>query len=369
MHKCALYIPRPGDTSRMVQHGYVDTLRHLGWTVYVGDPKTKLCCKQWIEEYGVQLIITHSRYGIRQLPINVINDKHITVFVNALPLNKNKTTIDDPYEFAHDDEPYLIREINSVVVHTSLETHIWPECMLGWKDGGVDLLFLPLAGNIMKSVPPTCDTLTDVVMVANFGHRQGIMKHLIEPLFKRVDLLGYSHQAFGDNVWQLAGLSHNGPLVGDVGKLAHVYATAKVCPNVHTERQISLQAYVNERSFMIPLCGGVQVSDNPLVEKYLGPHCIVSASTTDFMDQVLSIAESQYRCFEQIKAGVSHVANNHTYFNRLALLFANADLDELSKDTESSGKRVAIQHCWELDARLGAAERNVPYGKEVIGIA
>lgn len=369
MNKCALYIPRPGATSQMIQHGYVDALKHLGWKVFVGNPETKLCCGGWIKEHGIRLIMTSSRYGIRQLPIDIINEHRVVVLVDALPLNSTEAYIDGPYEFAHEDEPEVISEIDNSVVHTRLEPHMWSEYMSGWKRNDLNVIHLPLAGNIIKAMPPSCSVLTDVAMVANFSHRQNIMKHLIDPLFKRIDLLGYSYQAFGDNIWQLAGLNYNGPLIGDVRKLAHVYATAKVCPNVHTERQVSLQAYVNERSFMIPLCGGLQVSDNPVVSKYLGQHCEVASSTTDFINKVTGIIEDQSGRFDKISASVEHVSQNHTYFNRLVELFNAAGLSELSEKTKIEGQRVATKHCWGMDARLSAEERGVRYEHEVISTA
>ena len=372
MNKCALCIPRPGMTSDVIQQGYIDALRHLGWKVYVGDPKTKLCCGEWIKKHGIQLIMTHSRYGIRQLPIQIINDHDVTVMVDVLPLNPANATINGPYEFAHGDEPDLMKEIDSVVAYTNFEPHIWSTYMFGWQKNGINLIHIPVAGNILKAIPPKCTTLTDVAMVANFSHRQGVMRNLIDPLFKRLDLLGYSYQAFGDNIWQLAGLNYNGPLVGDIAKLAHVYATAKVCPNIHTEKQVATQAYVNERSFMIPLCGGVQVSDNPITVKYLKQHCEVATSTTDFMNRVFSLVESDSRNFDKIKAGVEYVSSNHTYFNRLAKLFGVSivpGLYELSNEVKDEGQRAAVRHCWEMNARLDAEERGVPYAEKVIGTA
>lgn len=366
MNKIALYIPRPGMTSKMIQHGYVDALRHLGWKVYVGDPKTKLCCRQWIEEYGIRFIMTHSRYGVRQLPIQVINDNKVAVAVNVLPLNALDATIDGPYEFAHDDEPDFIKEIENRIVHTHFETNVWSEYMGGWKDNNIDLIHLPVAGNMIKALPPTCSKLVDVAMVANFSHRQGIMRQLIEPLFKRLDLLDYSYQAFGDNVWKLAGLNHNGPLSDGVTKLAHIYATAKVCPNVHTEKQVSIQAYINERSFMIPLCGGIQVSDNPMAQTYLGSGCEIATSTTSFMNKVIALVEDQSQHFDIIRTNLEHVAHNHTYFNRLTKIFRAMGLLELGDKTETEGQRAAIRHCWELDARLSAEERGIPYEQQVI---
>ncbi|KKN98857.1 hypothetical protein LCGC14_0140980 [marine sediment metagenome] len=357
MNKTALYIPRPGARASMVQQGYVDALEYLGWTVYQCDPKSKLGCQRLIEEYGVRLIMTHSRYGIRQLPIQVINANQVTVVVEVLPLNTSNLTVDSPYELAHDDEPNLIKEIDNVVIHTHVESHLWLKLMSGWND----ILHLLMAANLTKAMPPTCSVLTDVAMVANFEHRQGIMKHLIEPLFKRVDLLGYSYQAFGDNIWQRAGLNCNGPLPLDSDKLAYIYSSAKVCPNVHTEAQIGLQAFLNERSFTIPLCGGLQVSDNPLATKYLGSYCAVATSTTDFMNKVINLIENQSSRYDKIRAGVRNIAQNHTYFNRLVKIFEKAGLPDHKEEASQKGTRLAIRHCWEIDARISAEERGIPY--------
>lgn len=367
MNKIALCIPRPGMSHTMIGCGYADTLEYLGWKVYRGDPKTKLCCKKWIEEYGIILILTHSRYGIRQLPIKCINDNNVMVVVDALPLNSANVTVNGTYEYAHEDEFDLISKIAIKVVHTRLETNLWSKYMCGWGDIG--LICLPAAGNMIRALPPTCSVLTDVAMVVNFDHRQEIMKNLIEPLFKRIDMLGYSYQVFGDKIWQLAGLTYNGPLECDASKLAHIYATAKVCPNVHTSKQVILQTSVNERSFMIPLCGGVQVSDNILVSKYLESHCEVATSTTDFMNRVIGLIENQPNRFEKIKASVEHVAHNHTYFNRLAELFNTMGASELVSEVETKGKRAAVRHCLELNARLSAEERNVPYEQQAIKTA
>ncbi len=369
MKKIALYIPRPGATSLAIQRGYVDTLRHLGWTVYVCDPKTKIGCRRLIEKYGVNFIMTSSRYGMRQLPIQVINDNGISVIVEALPLNPDDKTVDGPYEFAHKDEADLVREIDKVVVHTRLESHLWSEYMCGWQDDNVDVKHLMSAGNIIGSTPISCSILTDVAMVANFGHRQNIMRQLIKPLFERLDLLGYSYQAFGDNIWGLAGLNCNGPMECDPKTLSQVYSTAKVCPNVHTESQITLQSCVNERSFMIPLCGGLQVSDNPLIAKYLGDHCEVASSTTDFMNKIIGVVENEECLNDRIKAGVEDVSSNHTYFNRLVYLFQELGLLEYAELVDKEGKRVAQRHCWAIDALLNAEERGVLYDKNSVRTA
>lgn len=365
MNKIALYIPRPGDTSAMIQQGYIDALKHLGWKVYIADPKTKLGCRKFIEEYGVRLILTLSRYGVRQLPVDVINSSGVTVFVNALPLNDKGITIGGPYELAHADEPDIVRQIDSALVHTSLESHLWHRYMHGWERCGINLLHVPVAGNIIRALPSNFSRMIDVAMVANFAHRQDVMSQLIVPLFRRIELLGCSYQAFGDDFWVRAGLDYNGPLVGDANKLAQIYATTCVCPNVHTSQQIELQACVNERSFMIPLCGGIQVSDNPLIERYLG-RITAATNVTDYINMVTQQIDTDEWRYERIRHDIEHVANNHTYFHRLIDMFSFAGLYEEAGPIRAEGKRVADKHCWEMDLRICAEERGVPYEQVIV---
>jgi len=366
MNKCALCIPRPGDTSSAIQQGYIDTLKHLGWKVYCCDPKTKLGCQKFIEEYGVRLIMTHSRFGVRQLPIHSINKHNVSVIVDALPLNDDDMSLNGSYEFAHKDESHILQEIESVVVHTRIDSHLWPVYMDGWKSNGIDLLSLPVAGNVLRALPPTCSILTDVAMIANFGHRQDVLKHLISPLFDRLDLLGYSYQVFGDEAWKLSGITHNGQLVDDGKKMAHVYATAKVCPNVHTIEQVKSQICLNERVFMIPLCGGRQILDNPMAADCLGPHCEIASSTTDYMNMVIDAIEDETPRYGRVRSAVEHVAHNHTYFNRLVELFLELGLGEFADEAQAEGKSAATRHCWGMDARLSAEERGVTYEEETI---
>ena len=366
MNKCALCIPRPGDTYSAIQQGYIDVLECLGWNVYQYNLKTKLVCKKFIEEYGVRLIVTHSRFGVRQLPVDAINKNNVSVVVDALPLNEGDMGLNGPYEFAHKDEANVLRKIERIVVHTRIDSHLWPVYMSGWKSGDIDLLFLPVAGNIVRALPPTCSLVTDVAMVANFSHRQDVLKHLISPLFDRLDLLGYSYQAFGDESWKLAGITHNGPLVDDGNKTAHIYATAKVCPNVHTIDQVKSQICLNERAFMIPLCGGRQISDNPMTADYLGPHCEIAGSTTDYMNMVIDAIEDETPRYDKVRSAVKHVSHNHTYFNRLSALFLGLGLKEFADEAKVEGQSVATRHCWGMDARLSAEERGVTYEKETI---
>jgi len=362
MNKCALYIPRPGSEYSMIKDGYVDSLRSLGWTVYVCNPKTKLYCQQLIEQYNIELIMTHSKYGIRQLPVDTINKRCVKVFIEALPLNDNDLTIDGPYEYADESEPEIILSIDGAIVHTKIEKHLWDSYFSGWTVAGIDLYHILAAGNIVSMVPRNMETLCDMSIVANFKNRQGIMRGLIEPLCRRLELLGYTYQAFGDEIWEMAGLKYCGPLACKANLLSNVYATSNVCPNVHTEEQVSLASNLNERSFGITLCGGVQISDNPLATRYLAGHCEVAVSTTDYINRVIARIEKERTNFDQIKSGVSFVATKHTYFNRLIDLFQICGWFEAAEEVERQTDRIKFSHCSKIDAMISAMERGVQYG-------
>ena len=104
-----------------------------------------------------------------------------------------------------------------------------------------------------------------------------------------------------------------------------------------------------------------------MISKYLGEHCEIANSTIDFITKVIDLAKSESnRDFDKIKAGIYHVSHNHTYFNRLQQLFSTMELFDCSEETKVKGERVAVQHCWELNARLSAEERGVSYEDETI---
>jgi len=358
MNKCALFIPRPGDNYNMIFRGYVMALRAMGWRVYVEDPKTKLGCRSIIENYGVSFIFTHSRYGIRQLPIDVINKNCVTVFVDILPLNNNGLTIDGSYEMAHLDEPDVLDRIDSLVLHTKIEKHLWDSYFEVWMRDH-HIIHVPAAADIINALPDTCCSIVDMAMIANFANKQGVMKYVIEPLCRRIELLGYSYAGFGDDIWARAGLSYQGNISLCGNNFANIYANAAVCPNVHTEQQVRLSAFINERSFMIPLCGGIQVSDNPLTGNYLSDSSEFASSITDYIGRVVKNIECQNNRFDRIRSGVKHVANNHTYFNRLCDLFDASAFDGLCREIKKFGNRKAFSHCAEMDARINLETQGV----------
>lgn len=360
MQKQALYIPRPGLSSARIMQGYVDALRFFGWNVIISDPKTKFNCRKLIENYDFSIIFTHSRYGIRQLPVDLINQKYIVVFVNVLPLSN---PIDGPYETAHDDEVDIIKSINHVVPYTHIEPHLWSRHMQEWYDELL-LSFIPLAGNMVKAIPDTYSVFADVAMVANFAHKLDRMEAIIRPLFQHLGILGYNCIAYGDSVWPKFQLPYNGPLY-DGYKLANIYATAKVCPNVHTESQLLNKSYLNERAFTIALCGGIQIVDTDLASKYLGEGCVIADNTTDFIQKTVSIIENP-RDYDRILNTVKHVAENHTYLTRLADLFSIARLKECADHMVATIARASTRHYWDIEARLGAERRGVVYEKSIV---
>jgi len=208
--------------------------------------------------------------------------------------------------------------------------------------------------------------LYDVGVVANIAHRHERFKKFLQPLLERLKMLGHTYQAFGDTFWQHTGLDYSGPLVGDIKKIADVYSSSLVCPNIHTESQIFHEAFLNERSFMISLCGGLQVSDNILAKKYLHNSCFVYPNNTDFINGVIDQINNPTLREKNTVDSVSHIAENHTYFNRLSLIFDVLTMRDSKLVSDKEGKRLSQKHCWEIETMLMAAERGISYGENII---
>ena len=132
-----MYIPKPGLTPMIVQHGYVDAMEYLDWKVYAYDPETKMECSKFIEEYGVRLIFTGSKYGIRQLPIDIINRNKVKVIVAVSP--QTPIPNENPYDCAHEDERDILSQLDAVVLHTHIRQDLFDDFFKYWTDTSMQL--------------------------------------------------------------------------------------------------------------------------------------------------------------------------------------------------------------------------------------
>jgi len=356
----------PGIESESVRLGYVDAFEALGYKVYVYEPKHKLSFIDIVNRYSIGFVMISSG-SLSILDIDTINKNNISVFVDILPLNDNRKTLYGARDLADDCEPSIVRQIDSCVCHTHVAKHLWSEYFNGWINSQIQPLYVPLAGNIIRAQPRTCSIMTDFVLVSDFSRKKTVVNKLLKQLLDRFDILGYECQIFGDNTLDDLGLFNNGFINPSDQRLPSVYASSKVSINVHEEEETSNCICVNDMSFFIPLCGGLQLSDNPMIADHLGPNVVYGRSIKEFIDKALDMVQNQQNRSDKILEASDFVARNHTYFNRIAVLFGSIGLQQESEGIELFGDRSATKHCWSLQTLMEAEERGVLYEKEFIG--
>lgn len=304
MTKSVLYM-----TTRVpnqVQNGYINVLKACGYKVYQCHPNNKLEIISLIDSCNITMIFSESKYGIRQLPIDKINQENIVVAINALPLNLNKNYIDGPYELADPKEPEILSCIDNLVVHTNIFPYAWEKYMQGWVDSEIDLLYVPYAGDMYLDIPNDLSPTCDVAIYGGNNYLTAILVDRLNILKKSVRLSAFP---------------------------AKVYAC------------ITDQPLFTYLGFQYGLCGGHWL-DNILLE---GP-----LTNTQFIQAIETFSKDGpclYIC--------QTIANDHTYFNRLCDILDHINQD--STELKATGKRMATKFVWQLQVRLEEMKEAKPH--------
>lgn len=360
MKRSILFITDPKDKFNMVSTGYCDALRQLGWNTYINYAHTKSDIIKLIKEHNVKLIFTTCKYGTRQLPTEIINEYDVGVVVQALPCNDTDKYLYDFYRRSTGYEISGLLKINRLLVYTNLIKDIWPRYMETWLQNDVDLIHIPFAGNILKALSTDCKATCHVTMVGKFSHKQERFDDYLIPLFHRLKFLKTTYKIWGDNSWQEHGIATHGLLFNGYTQLPNIYAKSLVSINIHTKTEYEDQTCLNERSFAIQLCGGVQITDMAIAKKYFENFVHIGSTVNQFIMAVENCLKPQNRC-DYLLASVRHAAQNHTYHHRLADIFEKLGWQEDSKLCRQEIDRLSTLHIWEFEARLEAERQGILY--------
>jgi len=368
MKRSVLFISDPKDKFNIVATGYCDALKQLGWRSYINYANTKKDIKTLIEECGVRLIFSLCKYGTRQLPIDIINKYGVGVIIQALPCNSADNYLYDFYRRSTESEINNLLKINKLLAYTNLLPEVWDKYMETWLSNKVDLIHLPFAGNILKSLPTDCRPIHHLCMVGSLIYKKERFDDYLMPLFHRLNFLQTNNQIWGNGLWREHGITTNGLLFNGRSQLPNIYAKSLVAINVHTKTEYEDQACLNERSFAIQLCGGVQVTDMPIAKRYFEDCVHIGETANKFIFAVENNFNVDGR-YDQILDSVKQAANNHTYHCRLADIFSKLGWKEDADFCGKEADRLATLHIWEFEARLDAERNGVLYESPVKQIA
>ena len=93
MIKLALYITAPTTEKDYGADGYMNALARIGWNTLKYHAQTKIEIRNLIINHNLCLIFTTSKYGVRQLPIDAINEYGVCVVIKPLLFIEDDTDL------------------------------------------------------------------------------------------------------------------------------------------------------------------------------------------------------------------------------------------------------------------------------------
>lgn len=178
-----------------------------------------------------------------------------------------------------------------------------------WKNEmGINVKSLPFASNPLIHYELDFNPLFDIGFIgSNSPSKFESIRAYLYPLLRK-----YPGIILGDR-WG------GQDLVVPPEKNNSFYASVIIAPNIHQPFQRETGADCNDRTFVIPACGGFQIVDNvSCVKKYFNPDEIVIAEDLqewfDLFEYFLNAPEERQ---QYIQKGKNRVLKDHTYFDRL----------------------------------------------------
>ncbi len=114
---------------------------------------------------------------------------------------------------------------------------------------------------------------------------------------------------------------------GGVGELnveeaAILYNYARIYPNYHVSRQMEEYNEINERTYIIPACGGFELVDNPVAirELFTAEEMAIANSPDEYHDMFLYFLRNPEKRISYIEKGMRKVWNQYTLFHVLSRL-------------------------------------------------
>ena len=117
-----------------------------------------------------------------------------------------------------------------------------------------------------------------------------------------------------------------------VSDSALLYNFAKVLPNFHLESQYERFDEVNERTFIIPACGGFELVDNPAAIKELFDvnEMAVANSPNEYQEMFEHFLNNPKERLSYIQSGMRKVWKNYTLFHSLSKLVEFLQMQEIN---------------------------------------
>jgi glycosyltransferase involved in cell wall biosynthesis/spore maturation protein CgeB len=191
-----------------------------------------------------------------------------------------------------------------------------------WKQMGYPVVSIPMAANPVVHLPRNHMIEYDMGFIGT----DSPVKRTATDIYLRPLMKKYAFLIRGDR-WgeDVTSIPQN--------QSGEVYGKVRICPNYHHAFQKTTQFQLNERTFVIPACGGFEIVDEtPILKRYFDADEMVQAhSTAEWFDLHEKWLRKHTDRMKMAASAHRRVLSEHTYFDRVFRLL------ELARSYKETG--------------------------------
>jgi hypothetical protein len=324
--------------TRYVYLGYKNAFTDLGYKFVTYSPGQNL--KNFLETNQPDLFITSSHFFYRKFLdyklLETYRTKKGMVLLTKIdfwksPLNRNRVN-ESPSMMEDTVVKKLIKAglLGDYYFHSTAQGD---KRMDGFKQfAQKDYITIPLAADKIALKPLFAEKFAaDISFIGtNLPQKRQYFKEWLFPLRTNYQLKLYGQDWTSlDRLTGLitkSGQYFNMPVIKNLqkpvlqpGEEAKIYASSRILVNIHEDYQRAFGGDCNERTFKIPFCGGLEISDNVrVIHEYFkeDKEIVIAHSKTDWFDKIRHYLDHPKQAQEIAKAGQVKASEEHTYHNR-----------------------------------------------------
>jgi spore maturation protein CgeB len=201
------------------------------------------------------------------------------------------------------------------------------------KSTGYPYYTIPLAADKLSIFPDYDKNFTaDISYIGTYlPEKREFIKNQVFPLKDKYNLKLYgqdwsAYERFEGFISKV-GKYYNLPVLKDIQKPKlkiederKIYTSSVISINMHEDYQKRFGGDCNERTFKIPLAGGLEITDDvQCIRNYFveGKEIIIAKDKDDWFDKINYYMKNAKKRLQIIEAGRKKVLKEHTYHNRV----------------------------------------------------
>ncbi len=309
--------------------GYLNALKELGWNTFRYHAQTKTEIRNLIINHNLCLIFAPSKYGVRQLPIDTINEHGVCVVIKPLLFTQDDTDLQ------------RLKEIKNLLVESSIDPSVTEEYLPKWCDAGLEPLQILPAVDLKPAMPESLNKTLDIAVVTGYADKE--LTRWTKTVVDRAVINNFTVEII--DIMKI-----------DLSDIVNLIGRTKIICNLHDQTHRLHLKTINRFDLLPMLYGSSFVTNNLTVSKIFQDNVVFVETIKRLINHLEHTLRNYNRPTENLLQTSAIIAHQHSYFNRLMQIFHYFGWLEYIDSLETISGRFSIQHVWGMQARSESKE-------------